>query len=166
MTVYQWEEPMSRVQLALNVDDLDAAVDFYTKLFATPPAKRRDGYANFVVASPPLKLVLFEQQGKGGTINHLGVEVDDTEAVAAAKARLSADGLATATEDDVACCFARQDKVWVEGPSGEPWEIYTVLEDIEMPGGQLRTVDPETGAVCCATVDEDGAVAAPSSACC
>lgn len=156
---------MSRVQLALNVEDLEAAVEFYSKLFATAPAKRRDGYANFAIADPPLKLVLFEQPGKGGTINHLGVEVETTELVGAARARLAGEGLATATEDDVACCFARQDKVWVDGPSGEPWEIYTVLEDVEMPGGQLRTVDPETGAVCCAAVGEDG-TASVSSACC
>ena len=157
---------MSRVQLALNVDDLDAAVDFYSKLFATPPAKRREGYANFAVADPPLKLVLFEQPGEGGTINHLGVEVETTELVGAAQARLAGEGLATATEDGVACCYARQDKVWVDGPSGEPWEIYTVLEDVEMPGGQLRTVDPESGAVCCAAVSEDGDVTAGSSSCC
>ena len=157
---------MARVQLALNVDDLEAAVDFYTKLFATPPAKLREGYANFAVTEPPLKLVLFEQPGKGGTINHLGVEVESAELVGAAQTRLAQEGLSTATEDDVACCYARQDKVWVDGPSGEPWEIYTVLEDVEMPGGQLRTVDPETGAVCCAAVDKDGAVVAGSSACC
>ena len=157
---------MSRVQLALNVDDLDAAVDFYSKLFATAPTKRRDGYANFAVAEPPLKLVLFEQPGKGGTINHLGVEVESTELVGAAQARLAGEGLATATEDDVACCYARQDKVWVDGPSGEPWEIYTVLADIEMPAGQLRTVDPETGAACCAPAREDGTVSAGSARCC
>ncbi len=157
---------MSRVQLALNVDDLDAAVDFYSKLFATPPAKRRDGYANFAVAEPPLKLVLFEQPGKGGTINHLGVEVESTELVGAAQVRLAGEGLATASEDDVACCYARQDKVWVDGPSGEPWEIYTVLEDVEMPAGQLRTVDPETGAVCCAVVGEEGSIAVGATACC
>ncbi|MGI8777774.1 MAG: ArsI/CadI family heavy metal resistance metalloenzyme [Acidimicrobiales bacterium] len=157
---------MSRVQLALNVQDLDAAVDFYSKLFATAPAKRRDGYANFAVADPPLKLVLFEQPGKGGTINHLGVEVENTELVAGAQARLDGEGMATATEDDVACCFARQDKVWVDGPSGEPWEVYTVLEDVEMPGGQLRTVDLDTGAVCCAVVGDDGVAVASSSACC
>ena len=157
---------MSRIQLALNVDDLEAAVDFYSKLFATEPAKRRDGYANFAIAEPPLKLVLFEQPGKGGTINHLGVEVESTDQVGSAQARLAHSGLATATEEGVACCYARQDKVWVDGPSGEPWEIYTVLEDVEMPGGQLRTVDPETGAVCCATVDDDGLVAAGSSSCC
>ena len=156
---------MSRVQLALNVDDLDTAVDFYSKLFDTPPAKRREGYANFAIASPPLKLVLFEQPGKGGTINHLGVEVESTEEVGAAQSRLALDGLATATEEGVACCYARQDKVWVDGPSGEPWEIYTVLEDVEMPGGQLRTIDPETGASCCA-VAEDDTVKTGSSACC
>jgi catechol 2,3-dioxygenase-like lactoylglutathione lyase family enzyme len=156
---------MSRVQLALNVDDLDAAVSFYSKLFATEPAKLRDGYANFAIESPPLKLVLFEQPGKGGTINHLGVEVETTEEVGAAQARLALDGLATATEEGVACCYARQDKVWVDGPSGEPWEIYTVLEDVEMPGGQLRTTDPETGSTCCAVAEGD-TVKVGSSACC
>ena len=154
---------MSRVQLALNVDDLDAAVAFYSKLFATEPAKLRPGYANFAIAEPPLKLVLFEQPGQGGTLNHLGVEVDSSDDVAAAATRLSADGLQTATEDEVACCYARQDKVWVDGPSGEPWEIYTVLADVEMPGGQLRTVDPDTGAVCCATADSE---AAGTARCC
>jgi len=157
---------MSRVQLALNVDDLEAAVGFYSKLFATAPAKRRDGYANFAIENPPLKLVLFEQPGKGGTINHLGVEVESSEQVDAARARLAGEGVATATEDDVACCFARQDKVWADGPSGEPWEIYTVLEDIEMPDGQLRTVDPGTGDVCCAVAGGDASVSASSSACC
>ncbi|HET7721797.1 MAG TPA: ArsI/CadI family heavy metal resistance metalloenzyme, partial [Acidimicrobiales bacterium] len=112
---------MSRVQLALNVDDLDAAVDFYSRLFATTPAKLRPGYANFAIENPPLKLVLFEQAGKGGTINHLGVEVESSELVGAAQARLAGEGLTTATEEGVACCYARQDKVWVDGPSGEPW---------------------------------------------
>ena len=156
---------MSRIQLALNVDDLDAAVAFYSRLFATEPAKLRPGYANFAVASPPLKLVLFEQPGQGGTINHLGVEVETADEVSQAQARLAGEGLATATEDGVACCYARQDKVWVDGPSGEPWEIYAVLEDVEMPGGQLRTVDPETGAACCAVAVGDG-VEPAASACC
>ncbi len=156
---------MSRVQLALNVDDLDAAIGFYSKLFATEPAKVRPGYANFAIAEPPLKLVLIEGAGPGGSLNHLGVEVESTDEVAAAQRRLSADGLATATEDEVACCYAVQDKVWVDGPSGEPWEIYTVLADVEMPNGQLRTVDPETGATCCAVVEEGDTVAA-GNACC
>jgi len=132
-------------------------VSFYSKLFATEPAKVREGYANFAIESPPLKLVLFEQPGQGGTINHLGVEVESTEAVGAAQTRLAIEGLATATEEGVACCYARQDKVWVDGPSGEPWEIYTVLEDVEMPGGQLRTVDPETGAVAAGDTVKAGA---------
>lgn len=156
---------MSRVQLALNVENLEAAVSFYTKLFATEPAKLRDGYANFAIDSPPLKLVLFEQPGRGGTINHLGVEVGSTEEVGAAQTRLALDGLAPVTEEGVTCCYARQDKVWVDGPSGEPWEIYTVLEDVEMPGGQLRTVDPWTGATCCAVAEGD-TVKAGASACC
>ena len=156
---------MSRVQLALNVDDLEGAVDFYSKLLDTTPTKLRPGYANFAIENPPLKLVLFEQPGKGGTINHLGVEVESPELVGAAQQRLAKQGMSTATEEGVACCYARQDKVWVDGPSGEPWEIYTVLGDVEMPGGQLRTVDPETGDVCCAVAGDDGGVVT-SSACC
>ena len=155
---------MSRLQLALNVDDLDAAIGFYSKLFATEPAKVRPGYANFAISEPPLKLVLIEGAGPGGTLNHLGVEVESTVLVAAAQERLAASGLATATEDQVACCYAIQDKVWVDGPSGEPWEIYTVLGDVEMPGGQLRTVDPETGATCCAVAEGETVVA--GNACC
>ena len=120
---------MARVQLALNVDDIDVAVDFYSRLFATEPAKRRPGYANFAVAEPPLKLVLIENPGSGGTLNHLGVEVETSEQVTAAQQRLSDDGLATAVEDEVTCCYAVQDKVWVTGPGGEPWEVYTVTGD-------------------------------------
>jgi catechol 2,3-dioxygenase-like lactoylglutathione lyase family enzyme len=157
---------MSRVQLALNVDDLDTAVDFYSRLFATEPAKLRPGYANFAIAEPPLKLVLIEGAGAGGTLNHLGVEVETADAVAAAQRRLSGEGLATATEDEVACCYAVQHKVWVDGPSGEPWEIYTVLADVEMPDGELRTVDPGTGATCCANVADDGETVTAGSSCC
>ena len=145
---------MARVQLALNVSNLDEAIGFYTKLFATPPAKVRQGYANFAIDEPPLKLVLIEGTGVPGTLNHLGVEVATTEAVADAQRRLSDEGLATATEDAVACCFALQDKVWVDGPDSEPWEIYTVLADVEMPAGELRTVDPGADAMCCATAPE------------
>jgi catechol 2,3-dioxygenase-like lactoylglutathione lyase family enzyme len=123
--------PVSRVQLALNVSDLDAAVEFYSKLFASEPAKRRPGYANFAIADPPLKLILFQGDGRGGTLNHLGVEVASTEEVAAAQRRLAGEGLATATEDQVSCCFALQDKVWVDDPDGAPWEVYTVLADVE-----------------------------------
>jgi len=149
---------MSRVQLALNVSDLDAAINFYSKLFATEPAKRRPGYANFAIAQPPLKLVLIEGHGEPGTVNHLGVEVESTDDVAAAQQRLLNDGLATASEDAVSCCYAVQDKVWVDAPDGEPWEIYTVLADVEMPGGSLRTVEPATGdAVCCASAPESAA---------
>src|SRR6476619_2805710 len=119
--------PMSRVQLALNVDDLDEAIGFYTKLFATEPAKVRPGYANFAIAEPPLQLVLIETPGQGGTLNHLGVEVASAAEVAQAHVRLADAGLTPAVEDGVECCYARQDKVWVDGPSGEPGEIYTVL---------------------------------------
>lgn len=119
---------MSRVQLALNVSDLDAAIDFYSKLFATTPAKVRPGYANFAVDEPPLKLVLIEGAGQPGTMNHLGVEVFSTDDVAAAQQRLSGQGL-DATAESGTCCYAVQEKVWVDAPDGEPWEIYTVLAD-------------------------------------
>ncbi len=154
---------MSRVQLALNVTDLDEAIDFYSKLFATSPAKVRPGYANFAVADPPLKLVLIENtNATPGSLNHLGVEVETPEEVAAAEARLSKNELATATEDNVACCYALQDKVWVDGPGGEPWEIYTVLADAEMPPGELRSA--EAGEAACCASRPDLAVAGPS--CC
>ncbi|HET6965162.1 MAG TPA: ArsI/CadI family heavy metal resistance metalloenzyme [Acidimicrobiales bacterium] len=140
---------MSRVQLAINVSDLDSAIEFYSKLFATAPAKVRPGYANFAIVEPPLKLVLIEGAGDPGSLNHLGVEVEGPELVGAALARLTQEGLATATEDGVACCYAVQDKVWVDSPDGTPWEIYTVLADTEMPAGELRNADP-SGAACCA----------------
>jgi catechol 2,3-dioxygenase-like lactoylglutathione lyase family enzyme len=145
---------MCRVQLALNVSDLDKAIEFYSKLFATEPAKVRTGYANFAIAEPPLKLVLIEGVGEPGSLNHLGVEVGSTEEVATAQQRLTGDGLSCATEDQVECCYALQDKVWVDAPDGEPWEIYTVLGDVEHPAGQLRTVDPGGGALCCASAPE------------
>ena len=141
---------MSRVQLALNVDNLDDAVTFYSKLFNTEPAKRKPGYANFAVAEPPLKLVLLENPGKGGTLNHLGVEVQSSEKVHEEIARLQGEGLFTDEEIGTTCCFATQDKVWVTGPAGEKWEVYTVLADSETFGTSPQHLDPDTeGAVCC-----------------
>lgn len=117
-----------RVQLALNVTNLDAAISFYERLFGVAPAKVRPGYANFAVEAPPLKLVLIEDEA-GGTINHLGVEVASTEQVDEASRRFGLAGLDARDESNVACCYALQDKVWVTGPDGEAWEIYTVLGD-------------------------------------
>lgn len=125
---------MSRAQLAINVDDLDEAIAFYSKLFNTTPAKIKPGYANFAVAEPPLKLVLIENPGHGGTLNHLGVEVETTEAVHSEIARLSDEGMFTEEEMGTTCCFATQDKVWVTGPAGEKWEVYTVLADSDTFG--------------------------------
>jgi predicted enzyme related to lactoylglutathione lyase len=120
----------SRVQLALNVDDIGQAVAFYSKLFGTEPAKLRPGYANFAIAEPPLKLVLLENPGQGGSLNHLGIEVPDTDTVAAEQARLAGTGLAPDVAGETTCCYAKQDKFWVQGaPNGESWEIYTVLAD-------------------------------------
>ena len=121
---------MSRVQLALRVADLEAAVDFYARLFGTAPAKRRPGYANFAIPEPPLKLVLLEgDAGEPTRMDHLGVEVPTTDEVTAATARLAEAALATRVEDNTTCCYAVQDKVWVTGPGGEPWEVYTVTGD-------------------------------------
>ena len=120
----------SRVQLALNVNDISQAIVFYTKLFGTEPAKVRPGYANFAIIDPPLKLVLLENSGQGGSLNHLGVEVPDTGAVGAEQSRLAEAGLAASEQSETTCCYAAQDKFWVQGaPDGEAWEIYTVLAD-------------------------------------
>jgi catechol 2,3-dioxygenase-like lactoylglutathione lyase family enzyme len=136
---------MSRIQLALNVDDLDQAIAFYSKLFATEPAKVKPGYANFAIAQPPLKLVLIENPEHGGTLNHLGVEVADSDAVHAEIDRLTNEGLFTEEEINTTCCFAAQDKVWVTGPGGERWEVYTVLSDSDTFGSATET--------CCVALD-------------
>ena len=121
---------MARVQLALNVPNIDEAVEFYSRMFATEPNKRKPGYANFAIAEPPLKLVLLEGEvGEPTRMDHLGVEVPSTDEVTAATTRLAEAGLTTRVEDNTTCCYAVQDKVWVTGPGGEPWEVYTVTGD-------------------------------------
>jgi hypothetical protein len=133
---------VSRVQLALNVEDLDASIAFYTKLFQTAPAKVREEYANFAIADPPLKLVLFANAGEPGTLNHIGVEVETTDDVAAVIARTSEQGLDQHVQDNVSCCYAVQDKTWVKGPEND-WEFYTVRGDA--PNMSCGPTDP-----CCA----------------
>lgn len=134
--------PLPRLQLALNVDDLERSTAFYATLFGTPPHKVRPGYANFEISEPPLKLVLIENAGHGGSVNHLGVEVADTASVDAEHARLAAGGFATREERDTTCCYAQQDKFWVEHtPDGERWEIYAVTDD-------LPQADAGTSACC------------------
>jgi catechol 2,3-dioxygenase-like lactoylglutathione lyase family enzyme len=159
---------MSRVQLALRVPDLGASVAFYSRLFGTEPAKLRDGYANFAVAEPPLKLVLIEGAAEEATrLDHLGVEVESTEAVRAATARLNEAGLATAEENDTTCCYALQDKVWVHGPGREPWEVYVVKAD-------AGTLAKQQGSTCCTgpaaatATDTDADIGEPAAAdgCC
>lgn len=158
---------MSRVQLALNVADIDAAVDFYRKLFGAEPAKRRPGYANFALVEPPLKLVLIENTDRGegvtGALNHLGVEVDDSAQVTATAGRLAGQSLDTLVQENTTCCYALQDKVWVNDPDGAPWEFYTVLADA--PEAETTTAP---GAGCCTSGLEPHAVAsgATVSACC
>ena len=139
---------MSRVQLALNVDDLDQAIRFYSKLFNTEPNKVKDGYANFAVVQPPLKLVLLENPGKGGSINHLGVEVGSSSEVHSEIARLSQEGLFTDEEIGTTCCFATQDKVWVTAPDAEKWEVYTVLADADTFGASDPALAEDDACAC------------------
>lgn len=140
---------MSRAQLALNVDDLGQAIAFYSTLFSTEPAKVRPGYANFAIAEPPLKLVLIENPGHGGTLNHLGVEVESSQAVHDEIARLTGEGMFTEEEIGTTCCFATQDKVWVTGPAGEKWEVYTVLADSDTFGTNSLALDGDGCGPCC-----------------
>ncbi|WP_280415732.1 ArsI/CadI family heavy metal resistance metalloenzyme [Nocardia carnea] len=164
---------MSRVQLALNVDDLDQAVGFYSTLFGAEPAKRKPGYANFALDEPPLKLVLIENPGQGGSVNHLGVEVESSEKVHAEIARLTEAGLFTEEQIATTCCFATQDKVWVTGPNAERWEVYTVLADTEHFGTapELAETDDRAAVQACCGTDGRGAgdaeqQAASADACC
>ena len=139
--------PTGRLQLALNVDNLDEAIDFYTKMFGTGPVKVKPGYANFAIAAPPLKLVLFSGAGEPGTLNHLGVEVPSADAVAAADARLSAEGLATTAVAETTCCFAAKTETWLEAPDGQRWEWYVKHDDIDEFGKDVAV--PSSGSACC-----------------
>jgi predicted enzyme related to lactoylglutathione lyase len=151
---------MSRVQLALNVSNLDEAISFYSKFFNTPPAKVRAGYANFAVNEPPLKLVLIEGAGEPGSINHLGVEVFSSEEVVAATTRLSGEGMSTDIEESTTCCYAVQDKVWVDGPDSSRWEVYTVLADATTDDGVAGDGQ------CCGSPSSDAALNVAQQACC
>lgn len=151
---------MSRVQLALRVADLEGSIAFYSKLFGAEPAKRRPGYANFAIAEPPLKLVLIEgTPGEPTRMDHLGIEVQTTDEVTAATTRLAAEGLPTATEEDTACCYAIQDKVWVTGPGNEPWEVYVVKGDAGVLG-------KPAGSICCTPAEAADGTAHPAAAAC
>ncbi|MEU9405508.1 ArsI/CadI family heavy metal resistance metalloenzyme [Streptomyces sp. NPDC048281] len=157
---------MSRAQLALRVADLEASIVFYSKLFGTEPAKRREGYVNFAITTPPLKLVLIEgAPGEDTRLDHLGVEVESTEEVTAATTRLKDAGLATFEENDTSCCYALQDKVWVHGPGKEPWEVYVVKADAD----QLGKSAVGGGDACCGTsaqaADTEPPTAAAGCAC-
>jgi catechol 2,3-dioxygenase-like lactoylglutathione lyase family enzyme len=141
-----------RLQLALDVSDIDEAVEFYSKMFGTEPAKRKPGYANFAIAEPPLKLVLFETANGGNQLNHLGVEVERAEQVTAAEARMSTDGLETTGVGDTTCCFADKTETWVDGPDGARWEWYVKLADRDRAGSNTPGFDPDelaNSAACC-----------------
>lgn len=152
---------MSRVQLALNVADLEGSIAFYSQLFGVEPAKRRPGYANFAISEPPLKLVLIEgEPGQDTRLDHLGVEVTSTDQVLAAAGRLKDAGLATFEENDTSCCYALQDKVWVHGPGKEPWEVYTVKADTEQMGNSPALSTSSGAGRCCGGEENDASAAA------
>lgn len=138
-----------RLQLALNVTDLDSAVDFYSRLFGTAPAKTKPGYANFAIANPPLKLVLFEGDGVGGSINHLGVETDTVLEVSEAEARLLAEGLDTTGVEDTICCYAEKTETWVTGPDGERWEWYVKTGDADQLENLVLSSASDNPSGCC-----------------
>jgi catechol 2,3-dioxygenase-like lactoylglutathione lyase family enzyme len=157
---------MSRAQLALRVSDLEASITFYSKLFGTEPAKRREGYANFAIAEPPLKLVLIEgEPGQETRLDHLGVEVETIDQVTAATERLKDAGLATFEENDTSCCYALQDKVWVHGPGQEPWEVYVVKADADTLGKSAQ-VDGSGDGCCTSQTDQDQLQTADSGCSC
>ncbi len=133
---------MSRFQLSLNVDNVDASVEFYTKLFGVEPAKHRAGYANFVVEDPPMKLVVIENEGTPGSINHVGIEYETGDAVAAETERVAAAGLPVEVDDPHTCCFATQEKAWTQDADGVPWEIYTITEHTPNFGASPRGDTP------------------------
>lgn len=154
---------MSRLQLALNVDDLEESIAFYRTLFGTEPAKVKPGYANFAVAEPPLKLVLMERPGHGGTLNHLGIEVETPAEVDVEQQRLAAAGLAMLDERGTTCCYATQDKFWMEGtPNGERWEVYTVVADTESFAAPL----PDGVSTCCGVEPAGVATSCADAGCC
>ncbi len=159
---------MARIQLALNVSDVDEAVDFYSKLFGVEAAKRKPGYANFAIADPPLKLVLIQGEG-GGTLNHLGVEVETAAEVTAAEARLSAEGLATTGIDDTTCCYADKTETWVNDPDGAPWEWYVKTGDAEQLSNSVRD-RADVGQCCSSTAMSEsvavGVAPGASGGCC
>ncbi len=153
---------MSRVQLALNVSNLEEAITFYSKLFGAQPAKIREGYANFAIAEPPLKLVLIQGGGAPGTLNHLGVEVENADLVGAAITRLQGEGLPTVVEENTTCCYAVQDKVWVHGPDAEPWEVYTVLADAP----EMTKIVTEGESACCTPAPSAAEPVSVGRSCC
>lgn len=138
-----------RLQLALNVDDLQKAIDFYSKLFGSAPAKVKPGYANWAIEDPPLKLVIFEGAGAHGTINHLGVETDSADEVVAADRRLREAGLDTTGIDETQCCFAEKTETWVDGVDGHKWEFYVKHADVEQFVNVSLGAKSAGGGSCC-----------------
>lgn len=139
-----------RVQLALNVTDLDEAVDFYTKMFATEPYKVKPGYANWEIVDPPMKLVVFERpDAEPGSINHLGVETESADEVVAAEARVAAAGLSTSGIDDTICCFAEKVETWVQGPQGHRWEWYVKQADHDTQLENVVVASRDHASSCC-----------------
>jgi len=119
-----------KAHLALNVTDVKRSTEFYRKMLGLEPSKERDGYAKFDIQNPPLNLTLNQVIGvTRGALSHLGIQVDSTEDVLAMRQNWVDSGLITRDEMQTNCCYAIQDKTWVQDPDGNQWEVFVVLED-------------------------------------
>jgi len=146
--------------VSLNVTNIDASVAFYEAAFGVPATKRRPGYAKFDLLSPSLNLSMQEAQRTGVNASHFGIQVASSEDVAQAWTRFKEAGLRTRTEDNTECCYALQDKVWIEDPDGNAWEVFVVKADAPMMERKTST------AACCVPTAEDANVLRNEPKCC
>ncbi|MGI8923857.1 MAG: ArsI/CadI family heavy metal resistance metalloenzyme [Fimbriimonadales bacterium] len=155
---------IAKTHLSLNVKNVARSMEWYEAFFGVPAYKRRPGYASFDLQVPLLKLALQEHDaGRGGPLNHLGILVDSKEEVDAAKSRLETAGLVTFSEENVTCCYAKQDKIWVRDPDGNAWEVYTLTDD--MIDEEHSHEDAEVSA-CCAENAVRSDAACCATGCC
>ncbi|MBU6479985.1 MAG: VOC family protein [Nitrospirae bacterium] len=128
-----------RPHLSLDVRDVPASVAFYQKVFGVAPQKQTTDYAKFDLTEPPLNLALVSSTGAISSVNHLGIEVESADDIAKWKQQLLERNILEKVEEGIACCFARQDKLWFTDPDGNSWEIFTVHEQLAVTGAFKNT---------------------------
>lgn len=128
-----------RPHLSLDVRNVPASVAFYTKVFGVSPQKQTEDYAKFDLTAPALNFALVSSTGRISSVDHLGIEVASADEIAAWKQRLQQHGILEKVEDNITCCFARQDKLWFTDPDGNAWEIFTVHEQLPVQGSLKQT---------------------------